>query len=403
MKKQLSTIVRLVVSVGILAYLFNSIFQNELKEVARFILQTPQATAAELAEQLEISAEKVALIRAKVQLVPDPNDPKHVEVNLVTLAAQERRALVWSVGPQSLWRVFHKVSPWWMAAAIGCVGIVCLCGILRWQWILRVQGIELSFPRATSIFFIGMFFNAFMLGSTGGDVIKAWYAARETHHKKAEAVATVVVDRLIGLMALFVITLIMMALFYHRVFDDVRLRGFAVVTVGVVLATVAGTLAMFWRGLADKLPRVRALLQKLPHYATLKRMIDAYRTYASHPALLLKTMLISFGAHLAVMVSIYCVGRGLGIVTANGLIDYLLYLPIINSVTAIPISISGFGVRELMYAEMFGAVGVTGSAAVALSLLGFIVMLFWSMVGSLFYLTHRHEVAAAEHEAATAE
>jgi hypothetical protein len=103
------------------------------------------------------------------------------------------------------------------------------------------------------------------------------------------------------------------------------------------------------------------------------------------------------------MISIYCVGRGLKITTANGLVDYLLYLPIINSVTAIPISISGFGVRELMYAEMFGEVGVKASEAVALSLLGFVVMLFWSLVGSVFYLTHRQDVVAAKQEAAAAE
>ena len=111
-------------------------------------------------------------------------------------------------------------------------------------------------------------------------------------------------------------------------------------------------------------------------------------------------MLVSFGVHLAVMASIIFVGQGLGIETDNGIIDYLLYLPIINSVTAIPISISGFGVRELMYAEMFGEVGVSASAAVAMSLLGFMASLFWSLVGSLFYLTHRQELAAAEQEAA---
>ena len=43
------------------------------------------------------------------------------------------------------------------------------------------------------------FFNAFLLGSTGGDLLKAYYAARETHHKKTEAVVTVFVDRIIGL------------------------------------------------------------------------------------------------------------------------------------------------------------------------------------------------------------
>ena len=49
---------------------------------------------------------------------------------------------------------------------------------------------------------MAQFFNAFLLGSTGGDLLKAYYAARETHHRKTEAVVTVLVDRLIGLFSM---------------------------------------------------------------------------------------------------------------------------------------------------------------------------------------------------------
>jgi glycosyltransferase 2 family protein len=94
-----------------------------------------------------------------------------------------------------------------LIAAVVSAGIPAILGITRWQWILHVQGLDVKYSRLFSISFIGLFFNAFMLGSTGGDVIKAWYVAHETHHKKAEAIATVVVDRLIGLLALFVIAL----------------------------------------------------------------------------------------------------------------------------------------------------------------------------------------------------
>lgn len=354
MKQKLTALLRILVSVGILGYLFNSIFQ---KEAARYF------------EQHNI-------------------DPAQ-------LHWLERAQIVWREGPNALWEVFQKVNPWWFALAIVAMGLVCLFGIIRWRMILHVQGLDIKFARASSIFFVGMFFNAFMLGSTGGDVIKAWYAAHETHHKKAEAVATVVVDRIIGLLALFVIALIMMAIYHHRVFDDLRLRTFAIITLAVVVVTAGGTALTFWRGFADKLPGLRAQLKRLPRYDTMRRMVEACRVYATHPAVLLKTVLISFGVHFAAMISIIFVGKGLGIISQNGAIDYFLYLPIINSVTAIPISISGFGVRELMYAEMFGEVGVTQSQAVAMSLLGYIAALFWSVVGGGFFLTHRKELPPA--------
>jgi uncharacterized protein (TIRG00374 family) len=256
--------------------------------------------------------------------------------------------------------------------------------------------LEVRFPRLFSISFIGLFFNAFMLGSTGGDVIKAWYVAHETHHKKAEAVATVVVDRLIGLLALFVITLIMMGLFHERVFDDPKLFWFSMATLGVVVSTVLATIIGLWRGFADKFPGLRGWLKRTPRYDMLRRMVDAYRVYASHPAVLTKTLLISFAVHFFSMLSIVCVGKGLGAATDNGLVDYFLYLPIINSVTAVPITISGFGVREGMYIKMFKEVGVGEPAALVMSLLGYLAALFWSIVGGGFFLTHRKELPPSE-------
>ncbi len=361
MKQKLLALARVLVSVGILAYLFNSIFQKE---------------AAKYFEEHQINPE--------------------------TLSWSARAHIVWTQGPEALWAVFRQVDPVWFALGIASMGAVCLLGIIRWRMILHVQGLDLTLPRVSSIFFVGMFFNAFLLGSTGGDVIKAWYVAHETHHKKAEAVATVVVDRLIGLLTLFVITLVMMGLYYHRVFDDPKLRLWAVITLAVVVSTVAGTALGFWKGFADKLPRLRALLRRLPRYDTLKRMVDAYRTYASHPVVLGKTIALTVGVHTFSMLAIVFVGWGLGLRSTHGVVDYFLYLPIINSVTAVPISISGFGVREGMYAVMFGEVGIATSEAVALSLLGYLASLFWSLVGAFFYLTHRRELPTAK-EMATVE
>ena len=354
MKRKLGALMRVVVSVGILAYLFNSIFHKE---------------AAGYFESHSI----------------DPN----------ALNWMERARIVWSVGPQSLWEAFQKIHLLWFVGAVLCAGIPAVLGVIRWRWILRVQGLEVKFPRLFSISFIGLFFNAFMLGSTGGDVIKAWYVAHETHHKKAEAVATVVVDRLIGLLALFVITLIMMAAFHHRVFDDPKLFWFSMITLGIVLSTVLVTIIGLWHGFADKFPGLRAWLQRMPHYDTLRRMVDAYRVYASHPVVLTKTLLISFAVHFFSMLSIVCIGYGLGVHTAS-LVDYYLYLPIINSVTAVPITISGFGVREGMYIKMFREVGVAEPVALVMSLLGYLAALFWSIVGGGFFLTHRKELPPTE-------
>jgi uncharacterized protein (TIRG00374 family) len=348
MKKQLTTLLRVLVSFGILAYLFNSIFQ---KEAADYFV----------AHQI---------------------DPAKI-------SQWERIRIVWTVGPEHLWEVFQTISVGWFLAGVGFFGIVCWVGTERWRLIMRVQGLELPFRRALSIFFVGHFFNAFMLGATGGDVVKAWYAAKETHHKKTEAVMTVLVDRLIGLLALFVIVLVMMGLNYHRVFDDPKLRKAAYVALIVVVATVSLTVVGFYRSFSRHFPFVRRWLEKMPKFETLRKMTKAYQVYATHPKVVGQTMLLSIGLHMAVMSSVWCIGRGLKLDIPYW--DYLLYLPIINTIAAVPITVSGFGVREGMYVVFFGVL-IGDAQAISLSLFGYATSLVWSVVGGGFYLTHRHEI-----------
>ena len=110
------------------------------------------------------------------------------------------RAARASFGTRSAWSI-----RWRWPASLLCVLLTILLGVARWRLVLEVQGLHLPWGRATGITFVAQFFNSFLLGSTGGDVIKALYAARETHHKKTEAVVTVFVDRLLGLWAMLLV------------------------------------------------------------------------------------------------------------------------------------------------------------------------------------------------------
>ena len=68
--------------------------------------------------------------------------------------------------------------------------------------LLGVHGVHLSYWRIFELTMIGQFFSAFLLGTTGGDVIKIFYAARAVPQRRAAVAFTVIVDRVIGLVAL---------------------------------------------------------------------------------------------------------------------------------------------------------------------------------------------------------
>src|SRR6266700_1648323 len=100
----------------------------------------------------------------------------------------------------------------WLAAAIAAYIIVEIAAAIRWQILLRVQKIRLNVPRLIGLFLIGMFYNQFLPGGTGGDIIKSYLLLKETTEHKAGALLAVVFDRLIGLVALVAITVTLLSL-----------------------------------------------------------------------------------------------------------------------------------------------------------------------------------------------
>ena len=69
---------------------------------------------------------------------------------------------------------------------------------IRLVWMLAVQDVKLSYWNAIKLSYAGNFFNFALPGTVGGDVIKAYYVTRFTHHK-TEAVTTIFLDRVVGL------------------------------------------------------------------------------------------------------------------------------------------------------------------------------------------------------------
>src|ERR1700737_2222496 len=103
----------------------------------------------------------------------------------------------------------------WGGGAIIAYLIVEIAAAVRWKMLLRVQKIRLNFPRLSGLFLIGMFYNQFLPGGTGGDIIKSYLLLKETAQHKAGALLAVVFDRLIGLVALVAITVAFIGFRYH--------------------------------------------------------------------------------------------------------------------------------------------------------------------------------------------
>ncbi len=273
--------------------------------------------------------------------------------------------------------------PWLAGAAVLC--FLCLAvGVARWKLILDGRGLRMTWSRVFCVFFIGQFFNAFLFGATGGDLARGYYAARETHHKKAEAVATVLIDRLVGLVLLDAMALAMMiaraGFFLRHWVTHVP----ALLMLAMNAATAVGILLLFNTRWFAHWPGIRRVARHPVFGRLLRRLLVSVLLYRRHPGVLVKTCLLTVVAHLLLVLQCQCIGLAMGI--SLGFVGYLTVVPMIMAIAALPITPGGLGVREGMAVALFGALGVASTRALPLSLMTYVISLVWSLLGGVIFL-----------------
>jgi uncharacterized protein (TIRG00374 family) len=311
----------------------------------------------------------------------------------------QRWRLAWSVGPRELGRTLALIDPLALLLSIGCMGATLALGIWRWRMVLRVYCLGLSLGRAAEISLIAQFFNAFLLGSTGGDLLKAFYAARETHHKKTEAVVTVFVDRLIGLFSMLLFGAMMMLLNLPFLAKHRELAVAAwVVLIMLALCSVILGLA-FWGGLSRAWPNARRWLRQLPKGEYLEQAVDACRSFGRQRHILLRAMAVSSLLNVFCVLQLLSLAWGLKI-QSPGLVWFVV-VPLVICLSALPITPSGLGLRENLYVLMLSGPGLQlpPTTALSVSLLAYFGFLVWSLVGGLVYLAfkEKHHLAEVTH------
>jgi uncharacterized protein (TIRG00374 family) len=312
------------------------------------------------------------------------------------LSRGEQWRLAWSRGPQELWHTLNLVEPTALVVSLVFMGLTIVLGLLRWRMVLGVQGLNLSLGRTTEISLVAHFFNSFLLGSTGGDLLKAYYAARETHHKKTEAVMTVLVDRLIGLFAMLLFACLMMLPNFQLLSQHRRLA--ALVWFVVLMMAACGTVLALslWGGVSKTLPDARAKLRRLPKGELLERALDACRQFGRERFFLARMLGISMVLNVCCVLQIIALAAGLHLTISPWAL--FVIVPVIVCISALPITPSGLGVRENLYVLMLAVpeINVEPTRALSLSLLAYAGSLFWSILGGIVYLSRRERDHLAE-------
>src|SRR6266576_2444677 len=307
----------------------------------------------------------------------------------------------------------------WVFLGILAYVVVEVAAAVRWQILLRVQKIRLTLPRLSGLFLIGMFYNQFLPGGTGGDIIKSYLLLKETAEHKAGALLAVVFDRLIGLVALVAITVTLVSLRFDLLSKSPETRRLLWILLFLLGSSITALLTSF---IISGFNLFHWLPHKFPGREKLIEVSAAYHLYARHWVATFLAFGASLGAHLATFTTFLCVAYAFNVPSAfpEGVkvIDFFAVLPIERTITALPISFAGLGLREQILQVMLHDV-CHASVAVSklIGTMGFLIIFFCCLPGGIVYFFYkpsgetRHvrmremqtEMATLEHEISEAE
>ncbi len=248
--------------------------------------------------------------------------------------------------------------------------------VRAYRWLLLIRGLSQAVPflRLVELYFAGNFFNTFLPTSFGGDVLRAWEISEDV--SSDVAAGTVVLDRLTGLLALLMMSLLALP-FRPDSFPD------ALVAYVVALA-VLGLLAGF---LLLEGSVIRRFGGWLPGPLSpqgggfVARTLDAVAACGRRA--IVGALAVSFFFNLMLVGWWWTSARALDLDISY--IYLLLVIPMLSVVLLIP-SIGGLGPRELLAPILFAGTGATAGEAYALSLLVYIMQRVSSLLGGIWYL-----------------
>jgi hypothetical protein len=285
----------------------------------------------------------------------------------------------WSI--DDLYTLFSWNSVLPFALAILCMFLSNFSACLQWKLLLEKQGVKLSYWRLLKLYYVGLFFNNFMPGNVGGDVKKVYDIRMQGGQDTVGAGLTATFfDRLFGL---FFITLFAIAVGLLFFMHDAAQRAFMWPSLWIFFGFCVLFASLFSRRLGLLLNKI--LCRILPEKIGLRltHMFRRFQSFRTVNLWLAITGLSAVTQSLRIFVHYFC-GMAVGVDLTMSW--YFYYIPLVAIVSALPISIGGFGPRELLAQSLFARAGVPGLESVVIQLLAYFVSLLLSLFGALGFL-----------------
>jgi uncharacterized protein (TIRG00374 family) len=330
-----------------------------------------------------------------------PNPPSAVTglVVRVALTCATVAVLAFAVDWRSVVSAVVQANATLLAASVALLLIRIPIMAARWRLVLTRLGVSLPLSRLTQTLFLSTTLGLALPSSNGNDVIRSLMLLRDGRGSSQQIIAGVFIDRLIGLL-----TLLLIALPSAGVFLAAGKRGTAIF-IAVVALCIAAIFLMIAAGrYTDSLPGGVPSSAARNLEGWLRQLVSGMAFALASPDLMAKGALLSAWSQVFAMASAWLAGLAVGLEIPP--LDYIAAMPLIWVLTAIPLTISGIGMREGGLVILLAPLGIGATDAASLGVMISITGILTAIAGATalpLYLSHRKAAQGSAPGAGTGE
>jgi glycosyltransferase 2 family protein len=285
-------------------------------------------------------------------------------------------AVLWQASPRKLADAATALSVPWFVAALVVNLVAVLVMTERWRVLLVARGRrEPGFGWLLETTLVSLLLGQVLPTAVGGDAVKAIDLSRRTG-ARAEAISSVLVDKLLGLGAL-VLLAAAGAASGGAGFGGNTVLG---VELGVGLLSAGSLAVLFSRRARRGLRPLRPLARRLRIEGPMRSLYEGLHAYREHPGALAWVFVLAIAAQLLRVITVAVLVHGMHLHVGFGTL--LLLCPVLFLVTIVPISLNGVGLREATFVVVLASVDVAREDAFVLGLAFFAVGVLTALLGA---------------------
>lgn len=287
----------------------------------------------------------------------------------------------------------------WISLAMAQVCVLVAFSLSFVRWYLLVRGLDLDFhlTDAFRLGTLGFMLNQVSPGSLGGDLIKAVFIAKEQPQKKTEAVATVLIDRVVGLYAMLILASLGIALAGGNLESKKLLTSLQT----IVWASTLGCTVVFGFVLSSWATgkKARAFAESIPGIGpTMHRLVEAADVYRSRRGYLLASFGLAMTTHCLLISAFWCISRGVP-VSGPTFAQNASIVPIALVAGALPLTPGGLGALEGGMEFLYTLIGAAKGDGTIVALAYRAMTYIFAAVGAFYYFSSRKKVDDMLHDA----